>query len=97
MPTSEPMLGEIMKMGATMQAATAANAVEMANVSAETKLTLTPTSVAPSLFWATASIVLPNVVFLIKICSNKIMRKAPPITSRRWVDMVMPKTSIMPG
>ena len=42
-------------MGATRQAATAARPVDMAKVKAETRLTLIPTSVAPSLFCATAS------------------------------------------
>ncbi len=60
------MLGDIMKMGATRQAATAANPLEMAKVKADTRFTLIPTSVAPSLFWATASIELPSVVFLMK-------------------------------
>ena len=66
------MVGEIMKIGATRQAAAAAVAVEMAKVTDETRLTLIPTSMAPSRFWATASMVMPAVVFLMKIWSRTI-------------------------
>ena len=47
-PSIAPMLGDIMKMGATRQAATAANPVEIAKVIDETQFTLIPTSMAPS-------------------------------------------------
>ena len=59
-PRRAPIVGEIIKMGATRQAAAAAVAVEMAKVREETQLTLIPTSMAPSRFWATASMVVPG-------------------------------------
>ncbi len=86
-----------MNIGATRQAASAASPVDMAKVSEETNLILIPTSFAPSGFCATASIVLPNVVFLIKSCTSTIKRKAIPITKSLCTDIVIPNTSTMSG
>src|SRR5680860_677463 len=74
--SKEPMVDDTMKIGAINEAAAAARAAEIAKVMEDTRLTLIPTSCAPSRSWASASMLVPCNVFLIKSCNSTIITTA---------------------